>query len=153
MGNIFEEIFEKPHFIISYNPIGQCLLLKLIPNRMQLITRAKGCLLLWNLPCSNVAMSTVCIKKMSYDFRRKKFSFFDGQYLWKIASNYTIYEYIYKVKKPAAARARPPAAALCGQQIGTCAHYRKVIYYISGRRRRRLQLKEGKESARSGSCD
>ena len=30
------------------------------------------------------------------------------------ASTYTIYEYIYKVKKPAAARARPPAAALCG---------------------------------------
>ena len=31
------------------------------------------------------------------------------------ASTYTIYEYMYKVKKTAAARARPPAAALCGR--------------------------------------
>ena len=30
--------------------------------------------------------------------------FFDGQYLWKIASKYLYYEYIYKYKKPAAAR-------------------------------------------------
>ena len=45
------------------------------------------------------------------------------------ASTYDFYNYIYKVKKPAAESTRPPAAVRRGHSICTRAHYYKATHY------------------------